>query len=42
MEQKVDKITDDLFRQLIAEMKVELDLLLITDPRRLFREEGGK
>jgi hypothetical protein len=38
---QADKITDDIFRQLIAEMKVELDLLLLTDPRRLLKEEGN-
>jgi hypothetical protein len=40
MERQVDIVTDDIFRSLMAEMKVELDLLLITDPRRLAREDG--
>lgn len=39
-DQIVDRITDDLFSALLTEMKVELDLLLISDPRRLYKEEG--
>jgi hypothetical protein len=37
---QTDKITDDLYNTLIAEMKLELDLLLLTDPHRLQQPEG--
>ena len=30
----VEQITDDIFRTLMSEMKVELDILLMSDPRR--------
>eukprot|EP00347_Sterkiella_histriomuscorum_P007962 403346899 len=39
IDKQADTITDDIFRQLMAEMKVDLDLLLLTDPRRLIKEE---
>ena len=37
----VDTITDDIFRSLIVEMKVELDLLLINDPRGVSQRDDG-
>ena len=38
----VNDIADDIFKALMTELKVELDLLLIKDPRRLFKEEERK
>ncbi len=34
-EKQVDAITEELYQHLIVEMKLELDLLLISDPRRM-------
>ena len=39
-EETVNKITDEIFNDLIKEMKVDLDLLLVRDPRRMYNEEG--
>jgi hypothetical protein len=41
-EELINEITDDIFKILIAELKVELDLLLLKDPRRFINEEEGK
>jgi hypothetical protein len=38
-DQIVDSITDDIFRAMMNEMKIDLDFLLISDPRKLFKEE---
>jgi len=38
-EQMASAISDDIFKALLTELKVELDLLLIRDPRKLFRDE---
>ena len=38
----MNEITDDIFKALMAELKLELDLLLIRDPRKLFKEEECK
>lgn len=38
-QEAVNEITDDIWKALMTEMKVELDLLLIKDPRDLFRQE---
>jgi len=38
----VNEITDDIFRGMMAELKLELDLLLIRDPRRFARDEDRK
>lgn len=35
----VDDITDEVFKYLMSELKVELDLLLLRDPRRISKEE---
>lgn len=39
LDRQVDSITEDIFRQLVSELKIDLDLLLLTDPRRMLREE---
>ena len=41
-EELINEITDDIFKILIAELKVDLDLLLLKDPRRFINEEEGK
>ena len=41
-EELVNEITDDIFKYLISELKIDLDLLLLKDPRRMMREEEGK
>ena len=35
-----NEITDDIYKALMAELKIEMDMLLMKDPRSRQQEEG--
>ena len=35
----VDEVTEDIWKSLLTELKVEMDLMLLKDPRKLFKDD---